>query len=103
MVVCPSITQCGPMLVPAPTLTWGPMSVYGPTVTELSSSAPGSTMAVAWIAVMRKPSRDGAHGASQFGFDSEFFTHQGTRLELENTGLHAQQFDLQNQLIAGLH
>jgi hypothetical protein len=41
------MTTCGPTTVPASMRTFGPTIEYGPTSTELSSSAFGSTIAVA--------------------------------------------------------
>src|SRR4051812_523165 len=74
MVVRPSITQCGPTLVPAPILTCGPISVYAPIDADESISARGSTMAVGWIAAgigaatkSALPSAERAHRAHELG------------------------------------
>src|ERR1051325_1911875 len=104
MVVRPSITQCGPTLVPAPMRTCGPMTAYGPTLTVGSSSAAGSTIAVGWMLVIDAPrarsGRDRAHVAHQLGLDGQFAVDRGARRVLVDVGLLALDLRLEDQLVA---
>jgi hypothetical protein len=64
IVVWPSMTACGPTVVPAPMRTCGPMTVYGPISTDGSIWAPGSTMAVGWMAIEVQPTWRMVHMSS---------------------------------------
>src|SRR5262249_52436158 len=57
IVVLPVTTACGPITVPAPTVTRGPTIVYGPTSTSAASSAAESTIAVGWMRGTSAPLR----------------------------------------------
>ena len=49
--VQPSITVCGPTLVPLPMVTCSPITTYGPISTPSAILAPGWIIAVLWIIV----------------------------------------------------
>src|SRR5574343_658847 len=104
IVVRPSITQCGPITVPAPMRTWGPMTEYGPTSTLLSSSAAGSMTAVGWIfAICPAPcSGDLAHRAHQLGLGGELAVHAGLGRVLVDACLGTQDLGFDDELVTRL-
>src|SRR5450830_434366 len=108
MVVWPSITTCGPTLVPAPMRTCGPMMEYGPTSTELSSSALESMSAVEWMPAILLPRRlarvlRAADGAHQFRFQRHLAVDRADCLVFPDAARHAQDFHVHLQLVARLH
>ncbi|CAM2159508.1 hypothetical protein PT2222_50347 [Paraburkholderia tropica] len=127
IVVWPSITLCEPILVRAPMVTFAPTIAYGPISTVSSTCAPGSTIAVGWILLIRPgspnsvsvparhPARDGnarrvllrcvhfLDGTHQFRFAGNRAFDFGDCLELPDAAHVALERHVQDELVARFH
>src|SRR5689334_20920502 len=107
IVVRPSITQCAPIDVPAPMRTFERTMLYSPTLTDSSSCAPDSTIAVGWICAMeqdrlRRSAFDAAHRAHQLCLDRGRAVDDRLGVELDDAAARALELRMQHQLVARL-